>query len=416
VTGSARENGWTGGQYSVFRALFGLYLAVHFAALLPWGREIFSRDGVLPADASPLLRLFPNVLALVDAPWMVTALLACGVAAAAALALGWRDRVAAVACWYVLACLFGRNPLIANPALPFLGWILLAHAFLPAAPYGSVAARGRVDPGGGWRFPQPLFAAAWIVMAVGYSYSGYTKLVSPSWVDGSALAHVLDNPLARPTALRELAQSLPAVLLQIATWGGLALELSFAPLALWRPLRPWLWTAMVGMHLGLFAIVDFADLTLGMLLLHLFTFDPAWLAPRAADRRCVVFYDGHCGLCHRFVRFVLAEDRAGEMTFAPLQGSMFAASVPPDRRATLPDSVVVKTADGRMLVRSAAVRHVLRGLGGIWRALGHAAAFVPAPLLDFTYDRVAAVRKRLFASPTDACPMLPKELRGRFGE
>ena len=64
------SNGWTGGQYSVFRALFGLYLCVHFAQLLPWGAELFSRHGMLPdASASPLSRLFPNVLTWLDAPW-----------------------------------------------------------------------------------------------------------------------------------------------------------------------------------------------------------------------------------------------------------------------------------------------------------------------------------------------------------
>src|SRR5207245_3602172 len=58
-TGS--ENGWTGGQYSLFRAVFGLYLFVHFVELVPWGAELFSNRGVLPhAAASPLIHLFPN--------------------------------------------------------------------------------------------------------------------------------------------------------------------------------------------------------------------------------------------------------------------------------------------------------------------------------------------------------------------
>jgi hypothetical protein len=30
------RNGWTGGQYSLFRAVFGIYLLVHFAQLTPW--------------------------------------------------------------------------------------------------------------------------------------------------------------------------------------------------------------------------------------------------------------------------------------------------------------------------------------------------------------------------------------------
>lgn len=34
------------------------------------------------------------------------------------------------------------------------------------------------------------------------------------------------------------------------------------------------------MHLGILALVDFADLTLGMLVAHAFTFDPAWVRTR----------------------------------------------------------------------------------------------------------------------------------------
>ena len=42
------SNGWTGGQYSRFRLVLGLYLCVHFVHLVPWGAELFSRAGVLP--------------------------------------------------------------------------------------------------------------------------------------------------------------------------------------------------------------------------------------------------------------------------------------------------------------------------------------------------------------------------------
>ena len=130
------KNGWSGGQYSVYRALFGAYLFVHFAMLLPWGTELFSSSGVLPdGSVSPYLRLFPNVLALADGPVFVTVLLALGVLASGLLAVGYRDRVAAVFLWYLWACLFGRNPLISNPGLPYVGLLLVVHALLPRAPY-----------------------------------------------------------------------------------------------------------------------------------------------------------------------------------------------------------------------------------------------------------------------------------------
>jgi hypothetical protein len=49
-----------------------------------------------------------------------------------------------------------------------------------------------------------------------------------------------------------------------------------------------------------------------MVMLHFFTFDPAWVKPFGAETE-MIFYDGHCGLCHRAVRFVLAEDRRSRM-------------------------------------------------------------------------------------------------------
>lgn len=262
-------NGWTAGRYRIFRAAFGVHLVVHFVRLLPWAPEILSDRGAIPrGGASPLLHAFPNVLAIADPPWMTVALVGSAAVAALLFALGRWDRPAAVWTWYVLACIYGRNPLTANPSLPFVGWLLLAHAAMPRMP---------AHDGGAWRLPPPIFRAAWIVMALGYTYSGYTKLISPSWIDGSALGDVLQNPLARDTWLREACLALPPVVRRVATWGALSIELLFAPVALVARLRPWAWLAAVAMHLGLLVLVDFADLTLGMLVLHAFTFDPAWV-------------------------------------------------------------------------------------------------------------------------------------------
>jgi predicted DCC family thiol-disulfide oxidoreductase YuxK len=274
---------------------------------------------------------------------------------------------------------------------------------------------GRTDPDGGWRLPGEIFLVAWVLMAVGYGYSGSSKLVSPSWLDGSALSRMLDNPLARPTILREWMQALPPILLKLGTWGALGLELLYAPLACFRRLRPWIWLAMLALHLGLFALLDLADLTAGMVLLHLLTFDPAWVPPRKAAGPETLFYDGHCGLCHRWVRFVLAEDRLpAALQFAPLQGETFEESTSEQERRGLPDSLVLRTSDRRTLTRSAAVLHLAARLGGYWRVLGAACGLVPRSMRDVTYDLIAGIRHRVFARPVDACPLLPPHLRARF--
>jgi predicted DCC family thiol-disulfide oxidoreductase YuxK len=128
-----------------------------------------------------------------------------------------------------------------------------------------------------------------------------------------------------------------------------------------------------------------------------------------------LFYDGHCGLCHRSVSFVLRHDREGRtFRFAPLGGSTFQATLSAAERADLPDSIVIRTSDGRLLVRSRAAAHVLRRLGGGWRVLGSLVLVVPRPVADFVYDLVARVRHRLFARPAEVCPLMPVELRGRF--
>ena len=347
----------------------------------------------------------------------MTGLLGLGAVLGLALAVGWRDRVAAFLLWYLLACLHARNPLTANPSMPYVGLVLLVHACLPRAPFLSWDARGRTDPGGGWRMTPSLWAVVWIALALGYTYSGWTKLASPSWVDGSALARVLENPLAHPTGPATWLRAAPDGLLRVATWSALGLELAFAPLALCRRTRPWVWAALLAMHLGILATIDFADLSLGMVLVHAFTFDPAWVRPRHAQRVDTIFFDGNCGVCHGFVRLVLAEDtRAGQparFRFAPLHGEAFGSQVDPRRAATLSDSVVVATA-GDVLEQSDAVVHVLARLGGLWGLIARVLRVVPRPLRDRGYALFARLRKCLLAAPKSACPMMPAELQSRF--
>ena len=340
------------------------------------------------------------MLAFDDTPVAASILISIGAIAALGFILGLHDRLAAVlisSILFVLTFFFGNDPRIAGPSLPFfvVCLFLLLHALLPRSPYGSWSARGRTDPRGTWRMPRGLFAAAWVVLAVAYAYSAYTKLLSPSF---------RDLLLAAPTSVR-----------QFATWATLALELLYAPLALSRRARPWIWTAMAVVHLGRVVFVDSAGLSAGMAIVHLFTFDPRWVPARWSERRDRFFYDGTCGLCHRATRFVLSEDVPGTaFTFAPLQGDTFAAIVASDQRAALPDSVVVRTEAGELLARSDAVIYVLQRLGGLWRVIAAGLLLAPRGLRNMAYTFVARIRHRLFARETTSCPLLPADLRSRF--
>jgi predicted DCC family thiol-disulfide oxidoreductase YuxK len=132
--------------------------------------------------------------------------------------------------------------------------------------------------------------------------------------------------------------------------------------------------------------------------------------------RDLVLYDGGCGLCHRSVSYLARRDRDGSrFRFAPLGGETAGARLAqPDAGGFPAGTVVVLTADGRVLLRSDAALHALGRLGGGWRALAAAFRAVPRPLRDAVYRLVARLRRRLFPPPSGACPRLPAGLAARF--
>jgi predicted DCC family thiol-disulfide oxidoreductase YuxK len=128
-----------------------------------------------------------------------------------------------------------------------------------------------------------------------------------------------------------------------------------------------------------------------------------------------IFYDGHCGLCHRAVKFVLNHDGAGNsFRFAPLQGQTFLSRVTSKQIPGLPDSFVVLTREGKLLMRSDASLYVMRRLRGGWKILANILGVIPRSLRDAGYDFVASVRYRVFGRQDDVCPVVPPNLRARF--
>lgn len=247
-------------RFSIFRIVFGSYLVLHFAQLVPYADELFGMHGLL-ADPSlnPLHGLFPNPLARWDiaTEWCVALIVL-----AISFAFGFHQRTCALLLWFGSTALFHRNNLTANPSLAYLGLLLVFCALLPRD--------GKV--------PRSFLLCAWVLLAAGYTFSGITKLDSPSWIDGSALTRLMDTPLARDWPPRLWFLALPQWITQMLTWSTLALELLYLPLCFFATGRKWTWLAMAAIHLGILLLVDFADLTLGMLMMHLFVFDPRWLS------------------------------------------------------------------------------------------------------------------------------------------
>ncbi len=127
----------------------------------------------------------------------------------------------------------------------------------------------------------------------------------------------------------------------------------------------------------------------------------------------ILFFDGHCGLCHRAVLFTLRRDDGSRFRFAPLQGTTLKARLSSEQVAALPDSLVLLSGT-EILVKSRAVLHLLSSLDGPWSWVGRVASHFPTALGDLIYDLLARNRHRLFAPSRESCPIVPAELQERF--
>lgn len=135
------------------------------------------------------------------------------------------------------------------------------------------------------------------------------------------------------------------------------------------------------------------------------------LAALLAQHGYILLYDGVCGLCNRFVQFVLRRDTIGSMRFATLQGELGKAALRQLPEIADVDSVILLHREGAW-VRSTAALEVARYLGGRWSAT-LAAYAVPRILRDWVYDLIAKRRYRWFGKH-DSCPVPPPEVKERF--
>jgi len=100
--------------------------------------------------------------------------------------------------------------------------------------------------------------------------------------------------------------------------------------------------------------------------------------------------------------------------FSPIGSETFLHEIPMAVRASLPESVVVKTRNGAIFTRSDGIVVILDRLGGIWRFFGWGLRLFPRSFRDGGYRAVARARYLFFGPPADVCPLMTQEERRRF--
>jgi predicted DCC family thiol-disulfide oxidoreductase YuxK len=125
----------------------------------------------------------------------------------------------------------------------------------------------------------------------------------------------------------------------------------------------------------------------------------------------IVFYDGECGLCDRFVKRLFRADRHQRIRYATLQGETAARVFGPPQGASGAWSVKLLE-NGQKFERSTAALRALAAAGGAWQ-LSKLLLVVPRPIRDAVYRFVAEHRYQWFGK-IDACMMPTPALQKRF--
>lgn len=134
----------------------------------------------------------------------------------------------------------------------------------------------------------------------------------------------------------------------------------------------------------------------------------------------IIFYDGVCGLCNNFVKFVLQNTTDSPFVFASLQSEFAQTELKSfGIDSTDLNSVTVvanfEKENTVALQKSDAVIFILKRMNAPYPVLGKLTNIVPKVIRDFGYGLVAKVRYKIFGKK-EVCALPSKEEAEKFIE
>jgi hypothetical protein len=237
---------------ALFRVAFGLLALGYTLSLAPVLFAFYSDDGILPAQptysgtlAWGMLGFFPSDAAVV----LFYFLLLVGTIA---LLAGFRARLAALVVFVCLISFGRRDPWVLNSGDLLVQVLAFYMLFMPSGTALSVD-RWLGEPARFWEFPA---RAIWplrllqVQVSILYLAAVWAKVRGITWNDGTAVSYAFRiDDIARFPVPGFVTDSL--ILVNLLTYGTLAVELSIGILVWNRVLRPWVLLLGVGLHLGI---------------------------------------------------------------------------------------------------------------------------------------------------------------------
>lgn len=128
----------------------------------------------------------------------------------------------------------------------------------------------------------------------------------------------------------------------------------------------------------------------------------------------LILFDGYCGLCNKFVDYVLRKDATHIFKLAPIQGETAAQVIATHSlKVVLSDPSSIIYIDGDIVYeKSDAVLHIMSKLSKVG-ALYNLLFYVPKIIRNPSYELIAKYRYKIFGKQ-QSCRMPTKEEKDRL--
>ena len=126
----------------------------------------------------------------------------------------------------------------------------------------------------------------------------------------------------------------------------------------------------------------------------------------------IIFYDGYCVICSRFIRQLIKLDKNRKYSFASISSSLSEKFLSSKIDKEQVRKLIILYSGDKVYKKSDAVIKIFTGFGGGFVLFNLLRVF-PKILRDFVYDVFASYRYRLFGK-LKQCDIPSKEIVDRF--
>jgi hypothetical protein len=259
------------------RMAFGAVAIGWTVSLLPDLYQLFGPHGIEPQQPADAFQRGVFAIWTSDRALLIgwTVLLVSSVA----LTIGWHSQLAALGVFVLILSFEHRDPWVWNSGDVV---VRIEALILAVSPCGAALSLDQARRDGNcWsaqQRPQWPLRLMQLQLSLIYLASALSKINGGTWPQGTAVSYALRlQDLVLLSAPHWLTNS--ALLMNAATWGTLAIELSLAILVWNRRLRPWVLAAGVVMHTMIMITIAVGFFTLAMFVLYL-----AFIPPETVQR------------------------------------------------------------------------------------------------------------------------------------